>query len=171
MAITLVATPGASTANTYATVAEADTFLEYSTDWASWDALSDDDKGRYLVNATKDIEAQPLAGEKADTGTTSGLPNQALHFPRAIDNDGTAYIPIAVKLATIEQALFLFQRGSTSATARQRLQEDGVTAASFGDVSETYGGKGSGGVRLSSAAKAFLLDAGLLDITGILYRG
>jgi hypothetical protein len=43
---------------TYAALAEADEYMLASFDYPTWTAKSDDDKGRYLVSATRLLDAQ-----------------------------------------------------------------------------------------------------------------
>lgn len=63
-------------------------------------------------------------------------------------------IPDKVKYATIEQALYLVKGGGQ----RARLQAEGVTQYSIGDLSETFGdgGGNSSGVAISNEAKGYL---------------
>lgn len=51
-------TIGGTNFTTYARVAEADEYLLASFDFSTWDAKSDDDKGRFLVSATRLLDAQ-----------------------------------------------------------------------------------------------------------------
>lgn len=68
----------------YASVSDADIFLLVDSGFATWDALSDDDKGKYLVSATRLIDSQSYI-EMANT--------QVLRL--AIDDFATICILIA----------------------------------------------------------------------------
>ena len=166
MAVTFVSTVGAATSNSYAAVADADTYFEHHPEFTTWDALFTVDKQRWLILATTRIDLQDLDGVKNDTGATSGVPDQALHFPTSKDvDDSTEFIPIPVKRATYEEAISLSKRGTSS--ARLDLQAEGVTEVQIGDVREKYGeGGGTSRVRLSSAAMGELQRAGLIRWTG-----
>lgn len=164
MAFALVATVGAATANSYVTVAEAATYFEHHPDGATWTALASDTvRGQYLILATTNIDMEPIDGDKYNNGTTSGVPNQALRFPRPVDYDTAKYIPVAVKKACYEQALYVAKTGTAS--TRATLQDQGVTSISIGDTSESYGGRASGS-KLGPEAKRILANAGLLKTTG-----
>ena len=59
MAITLDATVGGANANTYITLADANTFIEglmLSEDTAAWDGSSSDNKNRALFTAAQRID-------------------------------------------------------------------------------------------------------------------
>jgi len=168
MSFSVVVTPGASTANSYVTTAEADAYIIAHPDYERWDALDTIVKGRYVVMATRDIDRLPLRGEKRDTGIgVSGVPNQALFFPRGDDvvASGTSYIPVPVKQACIEQALYLVQTGRGEISKRRQLQMEGVASVNVaGDIAETYNPEYA--KEFCAEAKRILLNAGLLQITG-----
>jgi hypothetical protein len=163
MAATLVATVGASNANAYDTVANSKTYFDNHVDEATWDALTDDNMARYLILATADIEKEPIDGDKYDTSTTSGVPDQALRFPRVVDYiDSTLTIPVAAKNAMYEQAL---HRVNTAAdNVRQTLQAQGVTSVKIGDVMETYNDSADPSA-LCAKARQLLVSAGLLRLS------
>jgi hypothetical protein len=155
------ATVGASTSNSYSDISDADDYFVEHPDWIKWDVLSTPQKERALIMGTRQIDMQPLQGTKNDTGATSGVPDQALHFPTSADvDDGTEFIPVAAKYATYEQALFLSQSGTTG--TRSDLQAQGVTRIKIGDVEEEYKGDGGTANELSNRAYQILNAAGLL---------
>lgn len=154
--MTVVATSGAATANSYATVVEADTYFVAHPEYQTWDKLSTSDKGRWLIFATTLIDLEPIDGDKATTTLTSGVPDQALRFPRA----GEDYIPVAVKQACYEQAVSMSQTGTTS--TRTELQSQGVTKITIGAVTEEYGESTGSDTEISSRARAILEGAGLI---------
>ena len=102
----------------------------------------------YCQEATRRIDALPLAGRKYDIDITAGVPDQTLAFPRIIDgvtcgwNSSTslAIVPSDVVRACMEEAIALYlYYSSPSAGKRQELQSQGVTSYSIGKLSETFG--------------------------------
>jgi hypothetical protein len=103
MALTLVATVGASNANSYATVAAGIAAAAYRVggNAAAWVLLSTDQQIQTLVSATSAEDAlEGVIGFKGDRATST----QALEWPRT----GTAYVstvlPPPLVSATIELA-------------------------------------------------------------------
>jgi hypothetical protein len=165
MALSLVATVGASTANSYVTAATADTYFEAHPEYETWDKLYTAQKERYLILATKIIDTERIDGDKYTITATSGVADQALRFPRSVDyDDGSKFIPKAVQDATCEQAVYMSKTGASS--TRMDLQAQGVTSVTIGDVSETYGGNADTGTQLCRRARQLLIDAGLIKMGG-----
>ena len=169
----LVATVGASTSNSYVTQAEATTYFVLHPKSDTWKALGSDEKDTFLIAATRQIEMQTLRGDKNDTAMSSGVPDQSLHFPRSTDtDDGSEFIPDAIKRACYEQAVHLASTGGGVDT-RSQLQAQGVASVSIGDVSETYVGT-AGNNPISALAvlpRQLLLGGGFIRITGSFTRG
>ncbi len=161
MALTVTATVGASTANSYVTVTEADTYFEEHPEYETWDKIYTAPKGRWLILATSAIDMETIDGDKNTTTLTSGVPDQALRFPRAFEGD---YIPLAVKKACYEQAIHLSKTGTTS--SRTELQDQGVVKVTIGDVTEEYKDTVSSNTQLCSKARTLLLGAGLIKVAG-----
>ena len=161
----LVSTVAASTSNSYVTRAEADLYFQLGMHDKSltWFKLDAEDKDQYLIKATLTIDSQKLRGSKYTTTATSGVPDQRLHFPRGEDyDDSTTFIPLDVKLATYEQAIYFALSGGS--TTRAQLQAQGVTSVTIGDVSESYAGdtQTSGAGMLAPLAKQILLKGGYI---------
>lgn len=97
MPLTLIATPGATNANSYATVDDADTLASYRVGGAAFVALTSDQKIQALVTATRAIDT--LEAYPGFIGSRY-LPTQALAWPR-----GAATLPIALVNADIELAM------------------------------------------------------------------
>jgi hypothetical protein len=105
MALTLIATPGASNANSFATVAEADSYHEAHLYGSAWTSASTTTKEQALVMATRWLDAQVRWLGYASYST------QALGWPRfEVVNpvtgwllDGTT-IPQRIKDVTAELA-------------------------------------------------------------------
>lgn len=109
MAVTVVATPGSASANSYATIAEADTYHEAHPHAAAWDDADDDQKGRALVTATRLLdELFVWKGSVVDDV-------QALLWPRSGVYEWSGYavaedaIPARLRNATAEYARVLIE--------------------------------------------------------------
>lgn len=120
---TLVATVGASNANSYATVADCTTYLDERLNASAWTtavAAAAGDPERALIAATRRIDQERFEGVPVNplTGTSTGT-TQALKWPRysATDDAGWTWeatvIPLPVKHATYELALYLLNQGTT----------------------------------------------------------
>lgn len=119
MAITIVATAGSAAANSFVTLAEAETYMEGRGNKALWTAASDANKDIALAEATTDLDLREWSGYRA-TDT------QALAWPRqwAIDPDNpnhdyfdTDTVPTRVKHATCELAFQYIKAGTTDVAA------------------------------------------------------
>lgn len=121
MALTLDATVGGASSNSYVTLAEATTYFEARlnvTDWTG--AASDDIRNRALAMATQRIDFEEYMGNRA-------AETQALKFPRSdlplIDGVGweSTEIPIDIKTATYELAIYMLGKDMTAANDDQAL--------------------------------------------------
>lgn len=102
MTITVVATAGSATANSYISVATADDLANLYLGTLNWTSASTDNKGRALIMATRYLDELRYIGEKAAT-------TQALAWPRKEANCGdwsftTSEIPQPIKQATFDLA-------------------------------------------------------------------
>ncbi len=149
MPITIVATPGDASANSYLTVAQADQDAELLLRNGDWRNQDDDDKARALIEATRMIDRVPMAGYPA-------YANQRLQFPRAQQSEARDTIPEDIKQACLVQAIELLRTGTAEGT-RAAMQAEGVVSFATGSHSETFGprrlGADSG---LSHRALAYL---------------
>ena len=125
----------------YVNLAEANEYFSNRLHADVWAEVSDADKEKALVMATKAIDRQPLKGRKATD-------EQELAFPRYPDTE----LPEAVKEACCEEALALLERGNSQ---RRKLQQEGVQSFTLGNMSETYI-TGAGKGLLSREAKELL---------------
>ena len=131
MALTIVATAKATNANSYVTLAEAETYMEGRLATTTWDlaATTDDLKNRALKMATDQLELYDFVGSR----TTQ---DQRLHWPRygAQDLDGWNYdqdtVPRPIKEAAYELALALTD-GSFSVAPDQLSQFENVKVGSL----------------------------------------
>lgn len=161
MPTTIDATVGGSSANSYVTLAEANTYHDDRLHNAEWAAASDDDKTRALLWAAQEIDKLRYSGYIAAS-------TQALRFPRTsvYDWDGrlldSATIPIAVKDAQCRMALHLLRADTT-------LQEsDDIDALKVGPISIEFNKSGISGTAMPddvrSILQAFLSPFGTLEV-------
>ncbi len=117
MAITLDATKGAATANSYATVEEADSYFESTFGAEEWADILPADKQKLLITATRMIDDLTTLYSSLD-------PAQALNFPldnTSGDDAGDGFDE--AKLATIIQAFYVHQNiGEITEGQRQSIQ-------------------------------------------------
>lgn len=156
----ITATVGHKDANCYVTATEADTYFKFHPEYETWDKIYTSTKERWLILATTLIDMEPIDGDKATTTLTSGVPDQALRFPRAVEN----YVPVAVKEATYEQAIHLSKTGTTS--SRTELQNQGVVEVQIGAVREKYSETVSSNTQLCEKARGLLMSVGLIKVAG-----
>lgn len=134
----LVATPGAANANSYATVAELDTYAATRPGAPAWFATAATaDKEAALIMATRMLD-----GRLNWTGAPTTPATQALGWPRtgmlnrnsyAIDS---AVLPLGLVEATCEQAL---QMGGTgNGLADNDPINQGITSVKAGSVAVTF---------------------------------
>lgn len=137
MAVTVVADAGSASANSFATLAEADTFAESKLPSpTAWDAASDDTCNRALVSATRWLSNLLWLGARTDA-------TQALSWPRTgvtnvDDPDENEFdadeVPQQVKDATCELAILMVAAGTTDLAAAPAT--DGIVRRKV-DVLET----------------------------------
>jgi hypothetical protein len=135
MPLTLIATAGASNANSYMTVEEADAYHEAHLYASDWTAATMATKETALIWATR------LLDEQCEWRGTKTTNEQALRWPRggvsdmdgvAIDND---VIPTALKRATAELARHLLKSDRLQARDDAR---GGLQSVAAGPVSVTF---------------------------------
>lgn len=138
MALTLVATAGAHTANTYISLADAETVLEGCANTTAWTAATTAQKNTALVQATREIDSLNLLGYKYYEYPEGSTSYQPLHFPTTETvYDGSPYIPDVVKTATALQAVFVLRRGDAPQDTAAMIAS-GVKSHSAGAFSESY---------------------------------
>lgn len=171
----LITTKGASDANSYVSLAEANAYFETRLNSSDWTSASDPNKEKALASACRIIDMQAFKGSKVYT-TSVGDPNyQKLQWPRYADDSDTymlgiphlmstkdsnewvdstnvPIIPEKLKLAQCEQALFML-RHMEGSDKRQSLRAQGVSSFNVGGVSESYENR----EKLVESAKAYLV--------------
>lgn len=81
MAVTIDATVGGASANSYVTLAEFTTYMDGRSTSTAFDGATVDEQNRALVSATRRLEQEPYKGHRIDSA-------QALAWPRK-------YVPVA----------------------------------------------------------------------------
>lgn len=105
MAVTIDATVGGATSNSYVTLAEAETYFEARLHVTNWTGATDDIKNRALVMATNRINQETFYGDRETTTQRLPFPRDNLGYLDGILLDST--IPETLKEATYELALHL----------------------------------------------------------------
>jgi|GEM_PF-721464 len=124
--------------NSYLRPGEAEAYFATRLETTDWDDASSANREKALIAATKMIDsAYPFIGVKLD-GT-----RQVLQFPRLLGNNrfsrnNVRFVPLYIKEAVCEQALYLLDRGLYQ--DRAQLQNDGVSSFNIGGMSENYRG-------------------------------
>lgn len=143
---------GDGSADGYITLAECDAYALRVADITAWTGASESQRSAAVNQATDQIDALRLAGEKYDE-------DQVRQFPRFAPDDiamwpagktirsgqvwdydddaAVAIVPADVKLACFLQALSILRDGP-SRDERLRDRHDGVTGQSGGGFSESY---------------------------------
>ena len=144
MAATITATLSSASANSYVTLAEANTYFETVPDSTTWDDKTVDQKNRALIAATRWIDSFMFFGDRCDQG-------QALKFPRnnyQVDDVelSCTTIPVNIKYAQYELARAL--ANDTDAMTGNVGTNGNITEAKLGDLAVKYNTstQGSGSV-------------------------
>jgi len=134
VAATINATLKSETANSYVTLAEANTYFETVPDSSTWTDKTDDQKNRALIAATRWIDSLVFYGDRCDNG-------QALKFPRnnyKVDDVELACttIPNNIKYAQYELARAL--ANDTGAITGTTGTEGNISEFKLGDIQLKY---------------------------------
>ena len=134
MAATITATLSSASANSYVTLAEANTYFETVPDSTTWDDKTVDQKNRALIAATRWIDSFVYFGDRCDHG-------QALKFPRnnyQVDDVELACtaIPVNIKYAQYELARAL--ANDTDAMTGNIGTNGNIAEAKLGDLEVKY---------------------------------
>jgi len=134
MAATINATLSSASANSYVTLAEADSYFETVPDSANWDNKTDDQKNRALISATRWIDNQVFYGDRCDVEQALSWPRNNYHVDRV--ELTCSVIPADIKYATYELARALANdpESITGSTGDTGLYE----AVKLGDLEVKY---------------------------------
>jgi hypothetical protein len=178
MSVTIVATAGAATANSYVTKAEADTYWAGFTNSAYILETSADNKSLALIAATRSMDRLKFIGKKLSDLPEGNSGYQVLEWPRiapgydgfymgdgedrilpyTYNDSGVLIIPEIIRKACCEQANFLLETGEAlgASTERIRLQREGVRSFAVPGLSEQYSGNPSGLYTLAPSVSSML---------------
>ena len=135
MAATINATIKSETANSYVTLAEANSYFETVPDSTTWDNKTDDQKNRSLIAATRWIDTFVYQGDRCDE-------DQALKFPRTnyqvdrVELSPVATIPNNIKYAQYELARAL--ANDTGAITGTTGKDGNFSEVKLGDIEVKY---------------------------------
>ena len=142
MPATIDATLSGAAANSYVTLAAADTYFETVPDSSTWTSKTTDQTTRALISATRWIDALSFYGDRCTT-------TQALKWPRedyTVDGIDLActLIPDGIKVATYELARAFANdtdaiTGSTGTTGIYDAVELGDLKVKYNKSSQTSG--------------------------------
>ena len=134
MAATINATLSSASANSYVTLAEANTYFETVPDSTTWDDKTDDQKNRALISATRWIDNQVFYGDRCDVEQALCWPRNNYHVDRV--ELTCSVIPADIKYATYELARALANdtESITGSTGDTGLYE----AVKLGDLEVKY---------------------------------
>ena len=134
VAATITATLSSASANSYVTLAEANTYFETVPDSSTWTNKTDDQKNRALIAATRWIDSFIFYGDRCDN-------EQALKFPRnnykVDDVELTCTsIPNNIKYAQYELARAL--ANDTDAITGSTGTDGNFSEVKLGDIEVKY---------------------------------
>jgi len=136
---TLVATPSASNANSYCTVAEADTYHDEHLYADEWTGAATATKTVALIMATRTLESKyDWAGwptQSVDEGQVLAWPRNSLVDIDKLSTLDESSIPDQIKWATAELARNLI---SSNRTADSDIETQGITSLSAGPISLSF---------------------------------
>ncbi len=140
MAATIDATIKGANANSYVTLAEANSYFETVPSSTQWDNKTDDKKNRALISATRWIDTLVYYGDRCDD-------DQALKFPRTnYQVDGVelacTLIPQNIKYAQFELANAL--ANDTDAITGSTGTDGNFEEVKLGDIQVKYNTKSQG---------------------------
>ncbi|KKL57286.1 hypothetical protein LCGC14_2236940 [marine sediment metagenome] len=119
MAVAIVATAGSATANSYITLAEAETYMEGRSNISLWTAATDPTKNIALVESQRWLTNLGWLGLRADTVQALAWPRQDVTDPDDPNRDvfDSDEVPQRIKDAQSELALEFIKAGTTDISA------------------------------------------------------
>jgi len=134
VAATIDATIKGASANSYVTLAEANTYFETVPDSSTWTSKTDDQKNRALISATRWIDSFVFYGDRCDSG-------QALKFPRnnyQIDGVELACSTIPNNIKYAEYELSRALANDTDAMTGNTGTDGNIEEVKLGDIQVKY---------------------------------
>jgi len=134
VAATINATLSSATANSYVTLAEADSYFETVPNSGTWDDKTDDQKNRAIISATRWIDSLNFYGDRCDTNQALSWPRNNYHVDR-VELTCSA-IPAEIKYASYELARAL--ANDTDAVTGNTGTEGLYDKVKLGDLEVEY---------------------------------
>jgi len=132
MALTIVATAGSASANSYCTVAEATAYNEAHVSGTTWTEAEPEDQKRALIMATRELDAYlSWSGLASTDGQALAWPRTGMLDPITDAVIGEDVVPVRVKWATAEQARLLLVRDRT---AESDTDVQGIASLTAGSI-------------------------------------
>lgn len=115
MPVTIVATVGSASANSFTTLAEWTTYMESRLNSTSFDDATTDEKNRALCEATRELSTLGWYGYRTDDVQALAWPREWVFNPDDPNNDyfDNDVVPDRVKRATYELGLAFLKAGTT----------------------------------------------------------
>lgn len=141
--MSLITTPGATDANSYISLADADAYFDdrYGSASDRWAALTDPVKEGLLRQSTKKINKIGYVGAKWSNNQSLQFPRSQRHSTLSTDASGDLIVPIDVQDATCECSLWLIVTDGDEALAQTMAR--GINSQSAGKIS--YSGMSANG--------------------------
>lgn len=142
MSVTIVATVGSASANSFITEVEVIAYMDARLNASTWTTVSGttciEDEKTAMVEATRELSARHWAGLRVDTTQVLSWPRQWACNPDSPTGDyyTTTEIPQRVKDACCELAFQFLKLGTTDLAAEDALQ--GVTQSTIDVISKSY---------------------------------
>jgi hypothetical protein len=130
MSTVIDSTVGGASSNSYATLAEGNTYFETRLNTSVWDAAEDADKEKALITATAKLDEYDYVGGRAST-------TQRLRFPRFMvpkPDSNVSYGSFASYYTTTEIPQLI--KDATCELAQDMLSSMDIETGNVGDLSE-----------------------------------
>ena len=135
MPTAIVATPGASNANSYVTLAEANTYFGDRLHVSAWTSATDNDKNAALLWAAKLLDRSVMInGTRASTTQALNWPRDGMEDESGNEIDNTV-VPQVVKDVQCEMALLLL---SSDRSLENQASAQGLTSLKAGPVALSF---------------------------------
>lgn len=116
------ATPKGMSANSMATLAEAEAYMAGRLHKAKWEAADDPDKEAALIWASRILSKQRYKGDKSSINQAMAFPRQGLYDRDGLHVDANT-IPVDVVHAVSEYAFLLLENDSTKPSGTQGFKQ------------------------------------------------
>lgn len=142
MALTIVATVGSASANSFLTEAEQVTYMATRTNASSWTTVTGatctETEKAAMIEATRELSALIWRGLRVDDTQALSWPRQGVVNPDSPTGNeyATTVVPVKVKDATAELAFQIVKAGTTDILAMGAT--DGIVQKVVGPLSTTY---------------------------------